>query len=96
VQVSNKKQRAIKDGPTFTGARYFSQGIGFFTAIALRKFLGSFNMGIWSLLKVLLGYLSYMFVDVNQGASNKTPLYAGQWDVRSESEIVQSGRSWKE
>ncbi|MGB2630609.1 MAG: oligosaccharide flippase family protein, partial [Candidatus Omnitrophota bacterium] len=81
------KKQVIKDTFKFTSARYISQGLGFFTAIAMRRFLGPFYMGMWSLLKVLLGYVAYLFMGVDQGALNKIPLYAGQGDEKAEGEV---------
>lgn len=81
-----KKEQIIKDTFKFTSARYISQGIGFFTALAMRRFLGPFYMGIWSLLKVLLGYVAYLFLGVDKGVANVIPLYAGQGDAKEEEE----------
>ena len=85
--MSDKKQRIMKDVFKFTSSKYIAQGVGFFTAIVMRKFLGPFYMGVWSLLKVFLGYLTYLFMGVDQGAINKIPLYAGQGDVEAEKEV---------
>ncbi|MFA6635544.1 MAG: oligosaccharide flippase family protein [Candidatus Omnitrophota bacterium] len=81
------KGKILKDIFKFTSARYMSQGIGFFTAIALRRFLGPFYMGAWSLLKVLLGYFHYLFLGVDYGASNKIPFYAGQENREAEEDV---------
>ncbi len=86
-----KKKRIIEDIFKFTSARYISQGIGFFTAIALRAFLGPFYMGIWSLFKVGIGYSAYLFFGVDQGIANRIPFYAGQGDTRSEEEARNAG-----
>ncbi|NQT95559.1 MAG: oligosaccharide flippase family protein [Candidatus Omnitrophica bacterium] len=81
------KEQIIKDTFQLTSARYLSQGIGFFTAIAMRRFLGPFYMGIWSLFKVIIGYVPYLFFGVERGAVNKIPFYAGSGDKHSEEEV---------
>jgi O-antigen/teichoic acid export membrane protein len=81
------KERIVKDVLKFTSARSITQGIGFFTAIALRKFLGPFYMGIWSLLKVVLGYASHSTLIMNKGAAVKIPLHSGEGDREAEDNV---------
>ncbi len=80
------KEKILKDVFKYTSARYISQGIGFFTAILLRRFLGPFYAGIWSLFKVFLGYFSYTVAPVNMGASYKIPFHAGAENREEEEE----------
>ena len=87
----SKKRRIVKDTLHLTSARYVAQGIGFFTAIAMRRYLGPFYMGIWSLLTIVLGYTSYLFFGVDKGIVNRIPFYAGQGDERSEEEVKNAG-----
>jgi O-antigen/teichoic acid export membrane protein len=58
--MSAKRTHAIiKDTALYSAANFFSQIIGIFTSILLRKFLGPVYIGIWSLAQVLLGYCGY-------------------------------------
>lgn len=85
----NKKEEIIKDSMWVMSARYISQVIGFFTAFLLRKFLGPFYMGIWSLLRLGIDYGSFLLLGVDQGMLFKIPFYSGQND-KDQEEIVKN------
>ncbi len=80
------KERIIKDTAKYSIAQYASQGIGFVTAIFLRRFLTPYYMGIWSLLTVVQNYLGYLTLGVNSAAIYRIPFYRGKNDKASEEE----------
>ena len=80
----SRKESIIKDTASYSLFHYLTQGIGFVTAFLVRKFLGPYYMGIWSLLKVVLSYFSYMGLGVNTAAVYKIPFYRGKEDRESE------------
>ena len=80
------KKAILKDTGKYSSAQYFCKGIGFVTAIAIRRFLGPYFMGIWSLLQVVQGYLSYLSFGVNSAAVYNIPFFKGKGDRLSEEE----------
>lgn len=83
----SEKKAIIKDMFQLTFARYCSQGVGFFTSIILRRFLGPFYIGIWSLLKIISEYSIYLSLGVNEGMSYAIPYLVGRNEKKSEEEI---------
>jgi O-antigen/teichoic acid export membrane protein len=86
-----EKKAIIKDGFQVTFARYFSQGIGFFTSIGMRRFLGPFYTGMWSILNIAYDYSAYLLLGVNEGICYKIPFLAGQNKKDAEEEIKDAG-----
>ncbi len=83
---TKRKKIIIEDTGKYSLAQYATQGIGIFIAFFMRKFLGPYQMGIWSLLKVLQGYLSYLQLGVESAAVYRIPFYRGKGDTFSETE----------
>lgn len=81
------KERIVKDTAKYNIAQYSSQVIGFFTAVAMRSFLGPYLMGIWSLLKVVMNYACLMNLGVDAAAAYKIPFYKGKNDKRAKAEV---------
>ncbi|MBI4707945.1 MAG: oligosaccharide flippase family protein [Candidatus Omnitrophica bacterium] len=90
----HRKKQIIKDTFKLTFARYCSQGIGFFTSIAMRRFLGPFYIGIWSLLKITMDYSTYLLLGVNEGLGYKIPALMGQNKSEEEERIKDAGFSF--
>jgi O-antigen/teichoic acid export membrane protein len=86
MNKEDRKKNIIKDTSKYSLAQYTAQGIGFFIAFFMRKFLGPYQMGIWSLLKVIQGYSSYLQLGIESGAVYRIPFYRGRGDVDSEIE----------
>jgi O-antigen/teichoic acid export membrane protein len=76
--MSVRKKTIISNIFQYASAQYFSQFIGFFTAILIRKFLGPVSMGIWSMLGVIKGYVSYANLGVTSAVPYKLPVLKGQ------------------
>jgi O-antigen/teichoic acid export membrane protein len=76
--MSVRKKTIISNIFQYASAQYFSQFIGFFTAIFIRRFLGPVYMGIWSILKVIKGYVSYANLGVTSAVPYKLPVLKGQ------------------
>ncbi|MBN2190389.1 MAG: polysaccharide biosynthesis C-terminal domain-containing protein [Candidatus Aureabacteria bacterium] len=73
-----KKKTIISNIFQYASAQYFSQFIGFFTAVFIRRFLGPVYMGIWSMLKVIMGYSTYTSLGVTSTVPYKLPILKGQ------------------
>lgn len=71
----SEKEHIIKETIQLTSARYFSQGLGFVTAIALRRFLGPFYMGLWSLFRIISDYPSTGFFESGAAKMPTLSLY---------------------
>ncbi|MDD5643854.1 MAG: polysaccharide biosynthesis C-terminal domain-containing protein [bacterium] len=76
--MSQKKKTIVSNIFQYASAQYFSQFIGFFTAVFLRRFLGPVYMGVWSVLKVIIGYASYVNLGTTSTVPYKLPILKGQ------------------
>lgn len=85
--MSETKKSIIKATFELTFARYCSQAIGFFTSIGMRRFLGPFYTGVWSIFKIISDYSSYLSMGVTEGAGYEIPFNLGQ-DNRVKAERV--------
>jgi O-antigen/teichoic acid export membrane protein len=86
MSASAKKQ-VFKDVASVTAATYTSNAIEVVTAIATRRFLGPYLMGIWSLFKIALEYCGYTLLGVGRAAMYKLPLLVGKKDNEAVEEI---------
>ena len=84
------KERIIKDTAKYNLVQYFSQFLGFFSAMAIRRFLGPYYMGIWSLFRVVIDYSSCTSLGVESAATYKIPFLKGKGDKKSEKEDLSS------
>lgn len=78
MDKTDKKYILIKDTFLYSVGRYMAQGLNFFTAVLMRKFLGPFNMGVWNLLKVVRDYAEYSDLGTNIALSYKFPYHKGK------------------
>jgi O-antigen/teichoic acid export membrane protein len=76
--MNDRKKLIIRDTFQLTFARYCSQAIGFFTSIGMRRFLGPYYTGIWSIFKIISDYSSYVSLGVSEGAGYQIPFLIGQ------------------
>ena len=78
--MKDKKVHIVKDIISYGIGSNLSDVIGFFIATLVRRFLGPFYMGIWSLLRVILSYASYTDLGITNIIYFKIPLYVGKND----------------
>lgn len=78
--MTSKKKAIIAHIFKYASAQYFSQFLGFFTAILLRRFLGPIYMGAYNVLKIVLEYGSYVSIGTDITLCYKLPLLRGQGD----------------
>lgn len=78
--MKDKKVHIVKDIVTYGIGSNLSDFVGFFIATLIRRFLGPFYMGIWSLFKVILSYAFYTDMGILNIIYYKVPLYAGKGD----------------
>ncbi|MEW6407122.1 MAG: oligosaccharide flippase family protein [Patescibacteria group bacterium] len=78
VMAHHIKKQIMKDTAKLTSAQYFSQGLGFVTSIMIRRYLGPYFTGIWSLLRIILDYSAYNSLGVDRAAMYKIPFFIGQ------------------
>ncbi|MFC1808218.1 lipopolysaccharide biosynthesis protein [Candidatus Omnitrophota bacterium] len=83
----SKKRDIIKNTLKFSSSRYFSQFLGFFTATFMRRFLGPYSMGVWSILRVVLDYARYTHLGVLNALPYKIPYFIGRGEL-DESEVM--------
>jgi O-antigen/teichoic acid export membrane protein len=82
--IKEVREKIIKDTAKYSSAYYLTQGIGFITATAMRRFLGPYCMGIWSILQVIQSYFGYLYLGVDDAAAYKIPFYRGNNDKVAE------------
>jgi lipopolysaccharide exporter len=83
----NRKKAIIAHIFKYASAQYFSQFVGFFNAVFMRRLLGPVYMGVYSLLKVILEYGSYTSVGADTTLCYKLPMLRGQGDEEGASRM---------
>jgi len=76
--TKSTKETIVRDTAKYSFAFYASQGVGFVTSVSLRRFLGPYAMGIWSLLQVVQSYIKYLNLGVDSAAVYRIPFYRGK------------------
>ena len=88
------KEKIIKDTAKYNFAQYGSQFFGFFSAMAMRKFLGPYFVGVWSLLGVIMDSCNLMDLGVGTAATYKIPFFKGKQDDQAQKDITNSAFSF--
>ncbi|MBN1405549.1 MAG: oligosaccharide flippase family protein [Candidatus Omnitrophica bacterium] len=94
MSTSTVKENIVKNVTKYSVAQYITQAIGFVTSVALRNFLGPYYMGVWNILQVVQGYLSYLPLGVSSAASYQIPFFIGKKDAVSEREVKNAAFSF--
>ena len=87
--ILDRKKNILKSMMAYGVSVYISQIIGFFVSIFLRRFLGPFYMGVWSLVRVIIDYSLYTHVGTANAMYYKVPLYNGKGE-KEEADTVQN------
>ena len=85
------KERIIKDTAKYNFVQYSTQFLGFFIAMAMRRFLGPYLMGIWSLLRVVLDYSTCAALGTGEAIAFKIPFLKGKGKTEDVAEMTNSG-----
>ncbi len=83
----SRKNKLLMDAGVYSIASILTQAVTLLAAILTRRFLGPTQMGIWSLLQVILVYSAYTGLGVSEAISREIPYYRGQGDERTAKEI---------
>lgn len=84
----HKKILILSDILKYASSQYFSQFVGFFTAVFIRRFLGPVSMGIWSILKVVLDYATYTNLGTTSTVPYKVPVLRGQRKIEEADSLI--------
>lgn len=84
----NIKKQIIIDTAKYNSAHYSSQFLGFFTSIAMRRFLGPYYIGIWNILQVISSYFNYLSLGLESAAQYKIPFFRGKGEEKNEIQII--------
>ena len=71
----------LKDSFLLSLSRFISQGIGIFTGVLLRRWLGPYNIGIWTAFKIMLGYGEYTNLGSLAAMDREYPRLSGAGDI---------------
>lgn len=74
----SQKKSILKDTLRYGIANYIVQAIGIINSIALRRFMGPWAMGIWSILQVILGYCGYASFGTTKALMRDYPYLRGR------------------
>jgi O-antigen/teichoic acid export membrane protein len=85
--MHTSKKHILKYIFTYASSQYFSQFVGFFTAIFMRKFLGPFNMGVWGLLRVVADYATYTHLGTADTLFYRYPYCRGRGEIEEANNI---------
>ncbi len=81
------KETIIEDTLKYSSSQYGSQFINIISSVLMTRILGPYNLGIWSMLKIVLSYCGYSILGVNKAAVYKIPFYIGKGDTKSAEEV---------
>jgi O-antigen/teichoic acid export membrane protein len=70
-----------KDTLAMWTSMFFTQFVGFFLAVFIRRELGPEQMGVWALLQVFVGYSSYAGLGIYDAALREIPICRGRGDT---------------
>jgi len=76
--MSQKKADILSNIITYVPSRYFSQFLGFFTSLFMKRFLGPLSAGIWDLIKLIISYVDYAELGSTLTIYYKVPVLVGQ------------------
>ena len=85
--MTEKKKTILRDLFTYMPGRYFSQFIGFFISLFMKRFLGPFYAGIWALLRVIVRYVRYLELGTPASVFYKLPFFIGQGKKEEADEV---------
>ncbi len=71
----SKKSTILSDATIYTSLSILTQLLTLVTGILTRRFLGPVQMGVWSLLQIILGYSAYSTLGVSESISREIPFY---------------------
>ena len=83
----SKKDEIIADAGLYSMASIFTQVITLGAGILTRRFLGPVQMGVWSLLQIVLVYASYSTFGASEAIHREIPFYIGKGDEKRADEI---------
>ncbi|MBI3251913.1 MAG: hypothetical protein HYZ52_01145 [Candidatus Omnitrophica bacterium] len=78
--MGNRKQEIIVDASFYSLATILTQGITLVAGVLTRRFLGPVQMGVWSLLQIILVYSTYLTLGVIEAVSREIPYHYGRGD----------------
>ena len=76
------KETIIEDTLKYSSSQYGSQFINIISSVLMTRILGPYNLGIWSMLKIVLSYCGYSILGVNKAAVYKVPFYNDKGDKK--------------
>lgn len=83
----SSKQTLVRDAALYTAMSILTQLITLAAGILTRKFLGPVQMGMWSVLQIILVYAAYSSLGVSEATSREIPYYYGKGEGKKADEI---------
>lgn len=83
----SRKEEIIGDASLYSAMSVLTQIITLAAGILTRRFLGPVQMGIWSLLQIVLIYSSYSALGVTEAISREIPYYRGRGEYEKAEEM---------
>ncbi len=77
------RRSILRDASQYTGATYLTQVGSFITGLVTKGLLGPANVGIWSLLNILLGYFALVQVGTLDAMAKEVPYLRQRGDGRA-------------
>lgn len=78
MKSQEKKTDIVKNIMIYMPSRYFSQFLGVFTSLFIKRFLGPLYTGMWSFLRIVVQYADYTELGSTLSIFYKIPYYNGQ------------------
>jgi O-antigen/teichoic acid export membrane protein len=82
MKAHEKKTDIVKNIMIYMPSRYFSQFLGIFTSILIKRFLGPLYTGMWSFLRIVVQYADYTELGATLSIFYKIPYHNGQGNTK--------------
>lgn len=83
----SRKDEILSDASLYTSMSILTQLITLAAGILTRRFLGPVQMGIWSLLQIILVYSAYSALGVTEAISREIPFYRGRGEYEKAEQL---------
>ncbi len=84
----------IRDAGEYSMAALLTQFVTIVAAILTRRFLGPAQMGVWSLVQIILTYANYSHLGTMDAINREIPFYQGKRDTKKVDEIKNTAFSF--
>ena len=80
LAATNERRQLIRDASVYTASTYIVQILVLLLGLFTRRLLGPLDLGIWSILLILISYVSYFDLGISDAAGREIPYWKAKGD----------------